>query len=318
MNLFPLILTKVGNSRPLLRAQSLGSLSKMPAGRNWLFTINNPRPSDIPNPWPTWVKLCVYQMERGQEGTEHLQGYLETKHSIHLNQIKGVMPRAHLEKRRGTRREALIYVTKEETRISPPTLYGVSSIELEKITSKCSGTLLSLQEAILNNPNLTEEELADKFFEIWVKYHRAISRYLVFKTPHRNWAVEVTVVYGPTGTGKSKWAMENYPGAYWKQRSNWWDGYDRHEVIIIDEYYGWLPFDLLLRLCDRYPLLLETKGGQVQCVCKHVIITSNTIPHKWYRGDIYFDSFKRRISKVLIFNSVLDKSVHTNYNNIPW
>jgi len=308
----------VGNTRPLLSHRGSSSLPKMPSGRNWLFTLNNPSPSDIPNPWPEWIKICVYQMEKGAEGTEHLQGYLEVKHSIRLGQLKTLLPRAHLEKRRGTRRDALIYVTKEETRVSPPTLYGISLTELERITSKCSGTLLKLQEHILANPNLTEEELADKYFDIWVKYHRAISRYLVFKTPVRNWPVEVIVIVGPTGTGKSKWALDNFPGAYWKQRSNWWDGYDRHETIIIDEYYGWLPFDLLLRLCDRYPLLLETKGGQVQCVCKTIIITSNKRPCDWYKTDVYFDSLKRRISRVLIFNSMLDKAIFTNYDSIIW
>jgi len=290
----------------------------MPSGRNWLFTINNPSPNDTPHPnWPAWIKIAVFQMETGSEGTLHLQGYVEAKHSVRLSQMKALLPRAHLEKRRGKRADAIAYVTKEETRSAEPIYYGISAEDCMKIISKNCTKLSSLQKRILENPDLTEEQIADEYFDLWVRYHRALNRYLLFKTPVRNWAVEVFILVGPTGTGKSRWAMENFPDAYWKQRSQWWDGYNRQHDIIIDEFYGWLPFDLLLRLCDRYPLLLETKGGQVQCVSKKIIITSNTPPHKWY-NNCYFDSLKRRFSKILVFNSLIDKAVFTNYDNIHW
>ena len=69
-----------------------------------------------------------------------------------------------------------------------------------------------------------------------------------------------------------------------------------HEVVIIDEFYGWLPFDLLLRVCDRYPLLVETKGGQTQFVAKVIVITSNSLPSNWYKS-AYFPSLVRRVTK---------------------
>lgn len=89
--------------------------------------------------------------------------------------------------------------------------------------------------------------------------------------------------------------MDNYPKAYWKQRSNWWDGYAGHEAVILDEFYGWLPFDLLLRLCDRYPLMVETKGGQTQFAAKTICITTNMLPCNWYKS-AYFPSFARRVT----------------------
>lgn len=290
----------------------------MPSGRNWLFTINNPQDGDTPHPnWPTWVKIVIFQQETGTEGTVHLQGYLEAKQSVRMSQICRLLPRAHLEKRKGTRAHAIAYVTKEETRSGETVYYGITKLKCTQLLSSKSTTVASLQKMILENPTMTEEQIADEHFNLWVRYHRAIAKYLLFKTPVRNWAVEVIIVIGPTGTGKSRWAMDNFEHAYWKQRSQWWDGYGRHSEIIIDEFYGWLPFDLLLRLCDRYPLLLETKGGQVQCVCNKIIITSNTPPHKWY-NNCYFDSLKRRFSKILVFNSLIDKAVFTNYNSITW
>ena len=120
----------------------------------------------------------------------------------------------------------------------------------------------------------TEEQIADHDFELWVRSYRAFREYRLLIQPPRSHEVEVFVLQGPTGTGKSKWAMDNYPDAYWKQRSIWWDGYAKQETVIIDEFYGWMPFDTLLRVCDRYPLLVETKGGQVNFVAKTIIITT--------------------------------------------
>ena len=114
----------------------------------------------------------------------------------------------------------------------------------------------------------TDEDLADFHFSTWLSCHRGLTLYRSLCVQGRNFETEVYVYQGPTGTGKSREAMEKFPNAYWKQRSNWWDGYCAHEEVIIDEFYGWLPFDLCLRICDRYPLLVETKGGNVQFVAK--------------------------------------------------
>jgi len=50
------------------------------SGRNWIFTINNPR-EDIDDPvvWEGTVKhltYCVWQKEQGENGTPHFQGSL--------------------------------------------------------------------------------------------------------------------------------------------------------------------------------------------------------------------------------------------------
>lgn len=137
---------------------------------------------------------------------------------------------------------------------------------------------------------------------------------MVLKTKPRNFEVEVEVIQGPTGTGKSKWCMEHYPNAYWKQRSNWWDGYFKHEVVILDEFYGWLPYDTLLRICDRYPMLVETKGGQTQFVAKKIIITTNSEPSSWYRN-VYFPAFVRRVSKWRVFAILGDEQSYASYEN---
>jgi len=144
-----------------------------------------------------------------------------------------------------------------------------------------------------------ELALAEEDFALFIKYNRGLNHYKYLKQKKRDWAQEVTLIVGPTGTGKSRHAHENYPNAYWKQKSQWWDGYKGEETIILDEFYGWLPFDLLLRILDRYPLTVETKGGQLQLLSKKIIITSNSLPESWYKN-AYFPALKRRINNYIL------------------
>lgn len=159
----------------------------------------------------------------------------------------------------------------------------------------------------------SELSLADEDFSTWARNFRALERYRRLCTKPRNEECNVIVIQGPTGTGKSRYAMDTYPGAYWKQRGNWWDGYSSEEVVIIDEFYGWLPFDTLLRLCDRYPLLVESKGGQLQFVATTIVFTTNQVPEKWYKN-MYMDSFYRRVNSWIIMPDIHNKLVYNSYD----
>ena len=281
--------------------------------RNWCFTINNPSPEDIPELWAqedlAKIKLLCYQLEMGESGTPHYQGYLETVQPIRLSGLKKFpgLRTAHLESRKGSRQQALIYCSKDESRLGDPLLFYEGTWEpfvgdfkeswiVEQSKAMTTQQNLSIVKDKLRDGSTSIEDVADEHFDLWVKYYRAFEKYITMKTEPRNSAVDVHVLQGPTGTGKSKWALDTYPGAYWKQRSNWWCGYFKHDVVIIDEFYGWLPFDLLLRLCDRYPLLVETKGGQMQFVATTIVITTNQLPSSWYKS-CYFPAFARRVTK---------------------
>ena len=291
--------------------------------------------------WKNQILFAVHMLERGEEGTPHYQGYLELKSSRRLNFLTSRLPRAHFEPRRGTREQAILYCVKtwdqsnltdssalseslehsinsnsdqtennETTTPSEstsPIWYGLQTRPQDflaclttPVRKKKSQRLLDIQELL--KTGTSEEEIANKDFELWVRHYRAFREYKLLITPSRNHEVKVFVLQGPTGTGKSKWAMEHYPNAYWKQRSIWWDGYSKQRDVIIDEFYGWIPFDTLLRICDRYPLLVETKGGQVNFVAENIIITTNAIPSSWYKN-VYFNSFVRRVSTWMVLRT---------------
>lgn len=67
----------------------------------------------------------VWQLERGKNGTAHLQGYVEFRKAMSLTAIKKIVgERAHVEERRGTRDEAREYCRKAG-RVEGPWEHGV-------------------------------------------------------------------------------------------------------------------------------------------------------------------------------------------------
>lgn len=303
------------------------SLSNLMTSRHYCFTLFiNSSSFEVDFALCPNLKLMVYQKEVcPQTERLHVQGYLELITPARKAAIKrwpgfaGV----HLENREGSRLQAIEYCIKPDSRLpgTTPSSFGVGS-SLENFlsvlrsdslvaprTSNSSARLDAIRTKLLEGS--TSEQIADSDFDLWVRYYRAFERYSIYKTPPRNEECTVHVVVGPTGTGKSRWAMDTFPGAYWKQRSNWWDGYLNHKVVIIDEFYGWLPFDLLLRLCDRYPLMVETKGGQSSFIANTIVITSNRSPDKWYR-DSYFASFARRVKT---WHAMLAIDEHQEFND---
>ena len=71
----------------------------------------------------------------------------------------------------------------------------------------------------------------------------------------------VIVLWGPTELARVADSNKHTLRPFWKNKSKWWDGYCQEEHVVLDDFYGWIKFDEMLRLLDRYPLLVETKGG---------------------------------------------------------
>lgn len=262
-------------------------------GRYWVFTTNNPE-NALSGESIEDCSYLIYQLEQGENGTPHYQGYIEFTKKKKAARVRQLLPRSHVEMRKGTKDHAIAYCSKEP-RLSPTITWG-------KPFQSRQGTRTDLnviRESI--ESGITEIALAREYFSTWIKYHRAFARYRSLAAPNRTWKSEVVMCLGTPGTGKSRYCLEQCPNAYWKQRSIWWDNYEGQDDVILDDYYGWLPWDVLLRLLDRYPLLVETKGGQAAFLAKRIFITSNTEPGTWYRESPNFSALIRRIDKWMFF-----------------
>lgn len=271
----------------------------------WMFTINNPSSNELPAAWPG-VQYAVWQREAGESGTEHLQGYVCFMQKKRLTTVKNQCDKhAHWEPRKGTHQQAAAYCTKESTRKDGPWELGA---ELDEWVNKQRGKrndLLALKRKLDEGKTETEIATDEDTFPVWCKYRHVVKAYRVLtRQNERDWPTFTQVYWGPPGTGKSRRALsEAGPGAYWlpKPATNgmlWFDGYEGQEVVVIDEFYGWIQRDIMQRLCDRYPYLVQTKNGTTPFLAKKIIITSNEHPVAWWHK-VGLGAMQRRLEGTL-------------------
>lgn len=295
--------------------------------RAWCFTINNPGSVD-PYQWP-WSYL-IYQEEIGENGTQHIQGYVIMKVKTTMAGMKKLAPTAHFEQRNGTHEQARHYCLKPvegcacehctKAREGPPKMAG--PFEYGEAPRPGERTdLLEVRDMVLQGAS--KRSLWADHFPTMAKYHAAIDKYRLIVTPKRDFKSQVAVLYGPTGTGKTRFIVDNInqEKAFWMDSARttgnpWVDGYDpmEHKHLVIDEFYGWIKWNTLLRLLDRYPFTLETKGGTLQMRPKYIWITSNSPPVEWYnfeesKGRMEFATLLRRLNVVWEFKKEDDGSV---------
>lgn len=120
--------------------------------------------------------------------------------------------------------------------------------------------------------------------------------------------VEVYVIYGDSEAGKSKkvYEREGYENVYKLRKPTsrgaeiYFDKYSGEKVLLLDDFYGWLPWCFLLELLDGYTLQLNQKHGITYKNWDKVYITSNKPYEMWYNkeGD-ELDPLKRRINFIV-------------------
>lgn len=278
--------------------------------RNWCFTINNWVSADVDRLRGLECEYLYCQPEIGESGTRHLQGFVQFTNPRALGGCVRLFQRVdgtratHFEPMRGTIEQAIAYCQKEETRDTsdPEFLFlerGTRPVGQGKRTDLDSLTIL-----------LREGKRGRELFESapveFIKFPRGIAAAVQCLEPPRDFKTDVYWYYGSTGTGKSRAASVACPDAYWKAPSDyWWDGYEGHADVIIDDYRcDFCKFSELLRLFDRYPLRLPVKGSTVQFRAKRIFVTAPKSPEEMWRNRCEEDlnQLIRRITEIKFFN----------------
>lgn len=223
---------------------------------------------------------------------EHHQCYVEFSSKRYFNGIKKLLPTAHIEASKGGPEANKKYCSKDNNvilEIGTPFKQGVRT-DLKKA-----------KEMITSGATL--EDIIDE--DANYQTMRASELIMKFKEPKRNWKPEVFWYWGPTGCGKTRTAYEEAGDRVWESGKTlkWWDGYDAHEDIIIDDFRPYFcEFAELLRILDRYPYRVEVKGGTRQLRARRIWITCPKPPDKVYEGtseDVH--QLVRRISVIKFF-----------------
>jgi len=279
----------------------------MSKARFWMVTINNPNDDWKFNFYGDGVDVNVRyvagQMEEGENGTPHFQGYVELKRSQRLSWLKNNLSRtAHWEKRKGSQEDAITYVTKEDTRKDGPWYHGEKSGG-----SGERNDLKAVKKLLDEGSSLCD--VADQHFGSFMRYHRGFSKYVELKQQKAMQSfrrMDVRVFCGKPGTGKTRsvYTEFGYNNVFALSRPEgstlWCDGYESQKCLLIDDFYGWIPYCKLLRMLDGHPFRLAIKGGFRWAAYTTVVITSNTEWDQWYlKPDLA--ALERRISSQRIF-----------------
>lgn len=251
----------------------------------WCFTINNPSADDElqMDRLRDVSTYLVYQLEQGENGTRHYQGYVEFSIRKKGSTVKNLIPRAHLQQRRGSGEQASEYCKKDESRLDGPFEFGT----LATVTQGARNDLKAIKAAINEGRSLTDIAKDDNIsFGSVIRYHRGFQWYLNSVDPGRAFKTQVVLFIGDAGTGKSTLA-NLFPKPYTVAEatsSQFYDGYDcrEHETVIFDDFNGRIKFQTMLQLMDEHPYHVNVKGGIVNWKPKWLIICSNKQPDEWY------------------------------------
>lgn len=262
--------------------------------RAWCFTCNNYTDEDEEKFKNFPSEYLIYGREKGEEGTPHLQGFIYFASQRTLNGLKKKLhPTAHFEPTRDIP-ASIVYCKKEgdfhEQGCMPSQGRRHDLEDIKRMFDEKHDML----------------SVAQTNFEYFVQYHRAFERYQTLLQKPRNpekSPPHVIWLYGPTGTGKSRWAYDKYPGnmsRYPKPPGPWFDGYLQQEIVILDDFDPThINFRNFLHLLDRYPHQVPVKGGFVQFNSDVIIITADRHPKEMYTNPREYSQLERRICQIV-------------------
>lgn len=233
--------------------------------KRWVFTQNNYTQQHELLIKGLECDYACYGREIGESGTPHLQGCVCFSTQKRLTAVKKILPTSHWEIMRGNIVEASDYCKKdgefEEFGIMPDIDNGANEKKrwADAINACKAGDLEAVPE------------------DIRLKYYRTckeIAKDYMAKAADADGVTGVWI-YGPSGTGKSRLARQDYPDSYLKMQNKWWDGYQGEDSVILDDFDCKELGHLLKIWADRYSFVAETKGGAINIRPKKFIITSN-------------------------------------------
>ncbi len=287
---------------------------------DWCFTINNYEENweNTLKGWPN-IRYLIVQPEIANSGTDHLQGFLilQLKKSLYWMK-KNLCVRGHFEARHHSRWLAMNYCRKPTFSVGPVLIVGEISFG--------QGKRSDLQAVVgLIRDDASIYQIATLYPTQYMRYHKGIHELAsVLQNKSRAFKTETKIMWGVTGLGKSSDIETNYPEAFWLRRSNsgsiWFDGYNGQQVLVLDDFYGWLPIDRLLRMTDRFPLSIDTKGGHRAFLFEKMFITSNVHPSEWYKNvpSAVNDALMRRLDSVEHWTWLYDKEgIHKTEEKNP-
>ena len=283
--------------------------------RSWLLTIK----SDDISFEELKEKLSEYtyigQKEKGEKTNyEHYQIYIEHKNPIKFETLKNKFPTGHFEIRRGTKRQAYEYCTKEETRIGE--VFGNGEIDLEDNQGKRKDIEILYNMIMLEDKTPSQVILEYPCAGRYLNYIDRLYNEKLFSIYRSKLRLElkenVFYIWGDPNTNKTRYVYDKhgYEDVYRvTDYKHPFDEYRAESVLVFDEFNSQLKIEQMLNLLDIYPYKLPCRYVNKIACYTTVYIISN-LPFNEQYTDIQlkhpkqFQALKRRISAVICFNEI--------------
>lgn len=237
--------------------------------RGYMLTINNFTEEIETKLVKDTYKFLVYQVEKGESGTEHIQAFIYYKNPR-------VWPKkryntAHIEISKSIQ-ASIKYCKKEETRIRGPYEFG------EMPEQGRRKDLEEVARSVMSGEKM--ENIAKENPEHYVRYHKGLQALRTITIKHRTRKPETIWLWGKAGVGKTKYVIDKHgaDNVYIKDGTMWWDGYNNEEAILVDDFDGKWPFRDFLRFLDRYAYQGQYKGGYTKINSPYIYITCEFEP----------------------------------------
>lgn len=128
-------------------SKGFGNTKQIPPSKHWCFTLNNYTLEDIiaiSSIVPK--KRYVFQEETGEEGTPHLQGYIEFEDKLRPSSLK-LNKSIHWEKCRNIK-QSILYCQKKESRTGEIFLFRI--VRVRELVILTAASLFAWQEEVVN------------------------------------------------------------------------------------------------------------------------------------------------------------------------
>lgn len=278
--------------------------------RNCVMTLNNWTFEEYEyitkNSVESGIKYLIVAKELAPTtGTPHLQMYAEFTSPKTRDAIKKHFNtnRLYIEGRKGTATQASAYCMFSDYPINKVLndyfIYG-------EISHQGQRTDWEQVKEELKKPEIMPVDVIDVFPHLIVN-HNALTAYKYASIkPIQRENLDVFVIYGDAGAGKSHQAFEFDENLYSKPSGKWFDGYMGNKTVLFDDFGGRddeISYTMFLKYLDKYPIRVPVKGGFVGFNPETIFITSNKHPKLWFDEGLT-PALRRRITK--IFRMELD------------
>lgn len=223
----------------------------------------------------------VVGREVGASGTPHLQGFHQCRKQLRFAPFHTLFPAVHVAKVT-VNNGAEKYCKKD----------GDIAFECGTLKQKRPGQRNDLAEiAKLCTSGMSLGEVAAECPEAILRFPTGCQRLisLTEKPRDRSTPKVCICLWGPSEVHKTRRIFDHCdslgvePYVWENGAPTWWDGYNQHKHVIMDEFRSQLPMSTLLRLTDRYPMRVQFKGGSCQFVADYIYFTSSKHPREWYQ-----------------------------------